>query len=126
MHHLRNLRLLTLGFGLYHVGLGLGGQFLLPYLQWGTEGQAPWWVWALLVAVGLGISALALRPDRLRALRSLVAIALAFDLPLGSAYGCYAMWIMWFNEDTRGAFANPGPPISLPAAPTPSGTTSTS
>lgn len=56
-------------------------------------------------------AALTLESGRGRVPQTLLAIAGLTSVPLGTMYGAYALWVCWWNEETRAKF----PPTSIGA-----------
>lgn len=63
---------------------------------------------SLLPVVGFGVlalaSALTLASGRGRVPQTLLAIGALFSFPLGTAYGIYALWVCWYNPETKARF----------------------
>jgi len=51
--------------------------------------------------------AVTLGRGRGRALQTTVALLLLPTLPIGTAYGCYALWVCWANPETRARLSVP-------------------
>ena len=61
----------------------------------------------LLLAVAFGlcvIAAMGVEHGKARASQTVLALISLTSLPLGTAYGIYAIWLCWFNAETKATF----------------------
>ena len=123
MEHLKYLAWINYGFaaltglvGVFVVLMGLlaGGSMLL-----GNASDAM--VGLVITVVTIGISALlvfalaaayafagrAVSAGKGRILQTILAILAVGNLPIGTIYGVYALWVCWANEETKARFDDP-------------------
>ncbi len=124
--HLSILRVLNLVLGglqvlatlviaglLLAFGLGVGAMMQDSPLPTQAQGMT----FGLMGVVGVVITGLSLafavlhfvaagrvRVGRGRVLQTALAVLSLFNIPVGLAYGAYALWVCWFNEPTRAQF----------------------
>ncbi|TVQ94313.1 MAG: hypothetical protein EA397_02270 [Deltaproteobacteria bacterium] len=70
----------------------------------------------LLIVLGLLalISAILVPLGRGRVPQSILGVLSLATFPLGTLYGIYALWICWFNEETKARFADPSGALEQP------------
>lgn len=62
----------------------------------------------LLVLVGVGVlyfvTGNKVAHGRWRIVQTILAVLALASFPVGTAYGGYALWVCWMNEETKGLF----------------------
>jgi hypothetical protein len=115
MSHLRALRSLNLVFAfLCSLGSLFGLAFVVAGLaQWGTDAKGAA-MFILFGSISLGFFTLfaaihlyvwfALGKGQGRIAQAMLAIFQLCNFPLGTAFGVYALWVCFFNEETARFF----------------------
>jgi hypothetical protein len=120
MQHLKNLRLANLvmaglnalvgvGFGLVYAALGV-----FALVSGGEDGVVPG---AIMLAAGVFVGALVLgfavlfflagrkvATGQGRTLQTILGVLTVANIPIGTLYGGYALWVCWMNEETKKVF----------------------
>jgi len=117
MKHLNYLKIVNLVFaGLFAVGgllvlLALIGLIVLGYMSgdWGSmvfgiAGAGVGLVMFVVFALLYFMASKKVADGRGRILQTILAVFQIGNAPVGTAYGAYALWVCWFNEETKAAF----------------------
>ncbi|MEZ4238577.1 MAG: hypothetical protein R3F59_20970 [Myxococcota bacterium] len=64
-------------------------------------------VLVVVLAVLYAVTGRRVAAGRGRILQTVLGVLALGNLPLGTIYGLYALWVCWGNEETKAAFENP-------------------
>ncbi len=119
MEHLTTLKYINyiyaalFGLGAVIGGMALVGLSIIPLAD-GEAGGLIMTFGGLGLAFVLGLFALlhlvvgkGVENGRFRITQTILAVLNVSNFPLGMAYGVYALWVCWANDETKAAFANP-------------------
>ena len=100
------------GLGAVIGGVALVGLSVIPLAD-GDGGGLILTFMGLMLAVVLGLFALlhvvvgkGVEQGRFRIMQTILAVLNVSNFPVGAAYGIYALWVCWANDDTKASFAH--------------------